>query len=254
MTAAEKRAAAASTAESIDSQLRMVAAAAAAAAEAQAHAEALRQRHETALARAQAQQLLLQQQQAALGERTDAEGAGAQLYMHAAAPAPAPADFGVDDLFGVFNAFAQFGARSGGSSGGGSSSEPELDGKGFAKLCRESGVSREPGVTAASIDIGFTKAAKARSRTARTVDFAGFQAALGHISQDLCAQTGRDFEEAFGHVLALASSCPGPLAHGTFADVRGSVYDKLTDVRGYTGAHRFRFSEDGRGIPTTAKG
>lgn len=37
-----------------------------------------------------------------------------------------------------------------------------------------------------------------------------------------------------------------PIAHGTITQANG-VYDKLTNVAGYTGTHKQRFNSDGTG-------
>jgi len=55
-----------------------------------------------------------------------------------------------------------------------------------------------------------------------------------------------------GHAVAPSEAVVGyayrhAAATSLYADA-GDVYDRLTDVRGYTGTHRHRFDTDGRGL------
>lgn len=66
-------------------------------------------------------------------------------------------------------------------------------------------------------------------------------------------RTGAEMQRAWGSPAVAPSQTVSGYAYRHAAAVSqwtgaGSVYDRLTDVRGYTGLHRHRFDADGRGV------
>ena len=116
-----------------------------------------------------------------------------------------------------FGEFAEFGNPSANAL---SPLQREMDSKQFAKLCKESGVSKRNSDTVA-VDLAF---AKARSGKSRRLSFADFLVAVALLAQDL--------KIAEADILDAIASCPGPRrnSNATFEYVR--LYD---DVSTYTG-------------------
>jgi len=54
-------------------------------------------------------------------------------------------------------------------------------------------------------------------------------------------------EEATGALYAGMQKSGGPKVRATGTSTKGTIYDKLTDSSQYTGAHKHRFDDDGRG-------
>ena len=130
-------------------------------------------------------------------------------------------------LRAMFDCFAAFGSSRQGV--------PELDGVRFAKFCTDTKLIDDR-FTLTDVDLTFVRAC---SKGRRRIDFDGFSRALGLIAQ----RKGIAATELHTAVLAA----PGPLSRGTHA-AHGGVLDKLTDPSQYTGAHKWRFDAEGRGL------
>jgi hypothetical protein len=117
-----------------------------------------------------------------------------------------------------------------------------MDNVKFSKLCRETKVIGR-GLTPASVDITFSKV---KPKGGRAIDFAGFQEALQILASEKYSRD--DPATAFDKIIALIERAGGPKTTGTSATAtKGNIYDRLTDTRGYTGAHKQRFDASGRG-------
>lgn len=140
-------------------------------------------------------------------------------------------------LEAVFSSYAAFGA---GSKGGAA----VLESAKFAKLCRESGIIAGK-LTPASVDMAFTKA---KAPGARTIDFAGFNAALHNLAAEVAGK-GADSSAAYEAICAKVTAHGGPSVAGATATATGGgIFSKLTDASKYTGAHKERFDAAGHGL------
>jgi len=139
-------------------------------------------------------------------------------------------DMSVVSLDGVFVSFCSFGA--------GGDLVTEMDNVHFAKLCRDCGL-LDRHFTTVDVDLIFSKA---KTRGARKISFSEFH--------DCLTMIGKDKGVSKGEIIDVLLNSPGPVIIAAQADRadRGSVLARLTDTRRYTGAHKHRFSEDGRGL------
>lgn len=152
--------------------------------------------------------------------------------------APRATDFRPEaaDLYAIFMAYCAFGATS--------SLPEEMDNARFAKLCRECGLVDGRRVTPASVDIAFSSVKDRGKRTIRFEQFIGALAAIGKARAP-----GTEPAVAVQAVVDAVISAGGPALVGTAGtDTSSGIYARLTDHRGYTGAHKERFdAETGAG-------
>ncbi|KAM9817259.1 tubulin polymerization-promoting protein family member 3 [Neosynchiropus ocellatus] len=121
------------------------------------------------------------------------------------------------------------------------SSGTELNGKNWAKLCKDCKIIDGKGVSATDVDIVFSKV---KTKTSRVITFPQFQTAL----QDLAPKRfkGQSPEEALKSIYSLVESGE-PTNAGVTKVVKAAAVDRLTDTSRYTGSHKERFDEGGRG-------
>ncbi|NXU24768.1 TPPP2 protein, partial [Thalassarche chlororhynchos] len=136
----------------------------------------------------------------------------------------------------VENAFRKFAIY-----GDTSASGNDMTGKNFSKMCKECGVMDGKAVTSTDIDIVFNKV---KTKGARTITFAEFQQAM----KELCCKRfkGKSPEEALQAVYGLIEGKEPGSVGATKATKVGGV-ERLTDTSKYTGSHKERFDESGKG-------
>ncbi|XP_078735848.1 tubulin polymerization-promoting protein family member 3-like [Lampetra fluviatilis] len=117
----------------------------------------------------------------------------------------------------------------------------ELNGKNWAKLCRDCRVADGKRVTATDVDIVFSKV---KERTARVITVPQFLSALEELSRKRFPS--REPEHALRGVHGLVAGGAPAIAGVTKATSAGAV-SRLTDASRFTGSHRERFDEAGRG-------
>ncbi|XP_061421599.1 tubulin polymerization-promoting protein family member 3-like isoform X2 [Lethenteron reissneri] len=117
----------------------------------------------------------------------------------------------------------------------------ELNGKNFAKLCKDCKVIDGKAITSTDVDIAFSKV---KQKAARVITFEEFKEALQQLS---CKRfKDKDEQEALEETYKLIAG-KSPIIHGvTKATNKGGV-GRLTDPSKYTGTHKMRFDETGKG-------
>ncbi|NWS74895.1 TPPP2 protein, partial [Crotophaga sulcirostris] len=133
----------------------------------------------------------------------------------------------------AFRKFAAYGDKS--------ASGNNMTGKNFSKMCKECGVMDGKAVTSTDVDIVFNKV---KTKGARTITFAEFQQAM----KELCGKRFKDKspEEALQAVYGLIEGKePGNV--GTTKATKAGAVERLTDTSKYTGSHKERFDESGKG-------
>ncbi|KAF6721024.1 Tubulin polymerization-promoting protein family member 3 [Oryzias melastigma] len=117
----------------------------------------------------------------------------------------------------------------------------ELNGKNWAKLCKDCKIIDGKHVTGTDVDIVFTKV---KQKTARVITYEEFQQAL----QELAFKRFRDQsqDDAFQSICKLVEG-QGPANVGVTKAAKIAAVDRLTDTSRYTGSHKERFDESGRG-------
>ncbi|KFV68117.1 Tubulin polymerization-promoting protein family member 2, partial [Dryobates pubescens] len=139
-------------------------------------------------------------------------------------------------MSGVEAAFLKFAVY-----GDTAASGSNMTGKNFSKMCKECGVMDGKAVTSTDVDIVFNKV---KTKGARTITFAEFQQAM----KELCGKRfkGKSPEEALQAVYGLIEGKEPGHVGATKATKVGGV-DRLTDTSKYTGTHKERFDESGKG-------
>ncbi|XP_028711914.1 tubulin polymerization-promoting protein family member 2 [Peromyscus leucopus] len=133
----------------------------------------------------------------------------------------------------TFHRFAVFGDTS--------SSGTEITNKNFSKLCKDCGIMDGKAVTSTDVDIVFSKV---KAKNARTINFQQFQEAMKELGQKRFK--GKSLDEALENVYKLMEGKDPATTGVTKATTVGGV-DRLTDTSKYTGTHKERFDESGKG-------
>ncbi|XP_076009912.1 tubulin polymerization-promoting protein [Genypterus blacodes] len=117
----------------------------------------------------------------------------------------------------------------------------ELHGKNWSKLCKDCGVIDSKNITLTDVDIVFSKVKK---KSSRTITFDEFKVALGELARKKYKEkTG---EEAEGEVFKLIEG-KSPVIAGVTRAVASPTVSRLTDTTKFTGSHKERFDNSGRG-------
>lgn len=145
----------------------------------------------------------------------------------------------IEDLYNVYNSFCQFGSSKN-LAGPTTCAEPLMDGSKFAKFARDTKVVDKT-ITSTDIDIFFNKVKK---RDGRKLDFKSFQDALKLVAQKRSPKLQPT--EAYSSLVKFVCSKPGPKSSGTVPK-GGDIVSRLTDTSKYTGTHKHRFDDDGKG-------
>ncbi|XP_008582334.1 PREDICTED: tubulin polymerization-promoting protein family member 2 [Galeopterus variegatus] len=133
----------------------------------------------------------------------------------------------------TFHRFAVFGESSG--------SGAEMNNKNFSKLCKDCHVMDGKTVTSTDVDIVFSKV---KAKNARTITFVQFQEAMKELGQKRFK--GKNPDEALEGIYKLMEGQDPATTGVTKATTVGAV-DRLTDTSKYTGSHKERFDESGKG-------
>ncbi|XP_034030850.1 tubulin polymerization-promoting protein isoform X1 [Thalassophryne amazonica] len=117
----------------------------------------------------------------------------------------------------------------------------EMHGKNWSKLCKDCGVIDGKNVTLTDVDIVFSKVKK---KSCRTITYDEFKVALGELARKKYKEkTG---EEAEAEVFKLIEG-KAPVIAGVTRAVASPTVSRLTDTTKFTGSHKERFDDTGRG-------
>uniref|UniRef100_A0A7N9AP20 Tubulin polymerization promoting protein n=1 Tax=Mastacembelus armatus TaxID=205130 RepID=A0A7N9AP20_9TELE len=117
----------------------------------------------------------------------------------------------------------------------------EMHGKNWSKLCKDCSVIDGKNITLTDVDIVFSKVKK---KSCRTITFDEFKAALGELARKKYKdKTG---EEAEAEVFKLIEG-KAPIIAGVTVTVASPTVSRLTDTTKFTGSHKERFDDTGRG-------
>ncbi|KAJ6653004.1 hypothetical protein lerEdw1_010209 [Lerista edwardsae] len=117
----------------------------------------------------------------------------------------------------------------------------EMTGKNFSKMLKETGVMDGKFVTSTDVDIVFNKV---KSKNARNITFGEFQLAIKELSAKRFK--GKATEEALEATNKLMEG-KTPANVGATKSVAQAAVERLTDTSKYTGTHKERFDESGKG-------
>ncbi|XP_003213640.2 tubulin polymerization-promoting protein family member 2 [Meleagris gallopavo] len=169
-----------------------------------------------------------------IGDVTCSEGV--QLQVSLAAPSLPTHSLHSSKMSGLEESFRKFAIY-----GDTAASGNNMTGKNFSKMCKECGVMDGKAVTSTDIDIVFNKV---KTKGARTINFAEFQQAM----KEICVKRfkGKSPEEALQAVYGLIEG-KEPSSVGTTKVAKVAGVERLTDTSKYTGSHKERFDESGKG-------
>ncbi|KAF7236043.1 Tubulin polymerization-promoting protein family member 3 [Varanus komodoensis] len=117
----------------------------------------------------------------------------------------------------------------------------EMNGKNWSKLCKDCKVIDGKGVTSTDVDIVFSKV---KGKTARVINYTEFKKALEELAPKRFKDKSK--EEAFESICELVAGKEPANVGVTKAKSVGAV-ERLTDTSKYTGSHKERFDESGKG-------
>ncbi|XP_028933901.1 tubulin polymerization-promoting protein family member 2 [Ornithorhynchus anatinus] len=126
--------------------------------------------------------------------------------------------------------------------GDSSSQGTDLNNKNFSKLCKDCGILDGKFITSTDVDIVFSKV---KQKSARTITWQQFQEAVKELGAKRFK--GQSADEVLQTVFRLMEG-KGPTPTGvTKAMTSVGGVDRLTDTSHYTGSHKERFDESGKG-------
>ncbi|XP_063169295.1 tubulin polymerization-promoting protein family member 3 [Candoia aspera] len=117
----------------------------------------------------------------------------------------------------------------------------EMNGKNWAKLCKDCKVIDGKGVTSTDVDIVFSKV---KAKSSRVISYEEFKQALEELAPKRFKDKSN--EEAFESICQLVVGKEPTNVGVTKAKTVGAV-ERLTDTSKYTGSHKERFDESGKG-------
>ncbi|XP_035002028.1 tubulin polymerization-promoting protein family member 3 [Hippoglossus stenolepis] len=117
----------------------------------------------------------------------------------------------------------------------------ELNGKNWAKLCKDCKIIDGKNVTVTDVDIVFSKV---KQKTSRVITYEEFHRALQELAPKRFK--GQSKEEALRSIVALVEGGE-PSNAGVTKVAKTAAVDRLTDASRYTGSHKERFDESGKG-------
>ncbi|XP_042171855.1 tubulin polymerization-promoting protein family member 3 isoform X1 [Oncorhynchus tshawytscha] len=148
------------------------------------------------------------------------------------------------DLEQLMNSFKKFAIH-----GDTKATGKEMNGKNWAKLCKDCKIIDGKNVTGTDVDIVFTKVKtvlwnRCRAKTSRVITYEEFQRALEELAPKRFK--GQSKEEALTSVYKLIEG-KEPTNIGVTKMAKTAAVDRLTDTTKYTGSHKERFDESGKG-------
>ncbi|MBN3276380.1 TPPP3 protein, partial [Polyodon spathula] len=117
----------------------------------------------------------------------------------------------------------------------------EMTGKNFVKLCKDCRVIDGKNITTTDVDIVFSKV---KPKSARVVNFEQFKQALKELAPKRFK--GKGEEEALQETYRLIAG-KEPANIGVTKTAKAGAVDRLTDTAKFTGAHKERFDDTGKG-------
>ncbi|XP_045897930.1 tubulin polymerization-promoting protein family member 3-like [Micropterus dolomieu] len=117
----------------------------------------------------------------------------------------------------------------------------ELNGKNWAKLCKDCRIVDGKNVTSTDVDIVFSKV---KQKTSRVITYEEFRNALEELAPKRFK--GQSKEEALESIFKLVEGRE-PTNVGVTKVAKTAAVDRLTDASRYTGSHKERFDKSGKG-------
>ncbi|XP_067911631.1 tubulin polymerization-promoting protein [Heterodontus francisci] len=117
----------------------------------------------------------------------------------------------------------------------------EMHGKNWSKLCKDCNIIDGKNVTITDVDIVFSKV---KAKSFRTITFDQFKDALEELARKRFK--GKIKEEAIQEIHKLIEG-ESPVISGITKTVLSPTLERLTDTSKFTGSHKERFDQSGKG-------
>ncbi|XP_041040154.1 tubulin polymerization-promoting protein [Carcharodon carcharias] len=117
----------------------------------------------------------------------------------------------------------------------------DMNGKNWSKLCKDCNVTDGKNVTITDVDIVFSKV---KAKSFRTITFDQFKDALEELAEKRFK--GKTKEEAIQEIHKLIEG-KFPVVSGITKTVLSPTLTRLTDTSRFTGSHKERFDQSGKG-------
>ncbi|XP_023680078.1 tubulin polymerization-promoting protein isoform X2 [Paramormyrops kingsleyae] len=117
----------------------------------------------------------------------------------------------------------------------------EMHGKNWSKLCKDCGVIDGKSITLTDVDIVFSKVKK---KSCRTITFDQFKEALMELAMKRFKE--KSAEDAAEEIFKMIEG-KSPVILGVTRAVASPTVSRLTDTTKFTGSHKERFDQTGRG-------
>ncbi|XP_061592559.1 tubulin polymerization-promoting protein family member 3 [Cololabis saira] len=140
------------------------------------------------------------------------------------------------DMENLLTAFRKFAVH-----GDSKATGKELNGKNWAKLCKDCKITDGKNITGTDVDIVFSKV---KQKTARVITFEEFQRALEELAPKRFKSESK--EESLHSIYKMVEGRE-PTNVGVTKVTKTAAVDRLTDTSRYTGSHKERFDGTGRG-------
>ncbi|XP_029008639.1 tubulin polymerization-promoting protein family member 2 [Betta splendens] len=117
----------------------------------------------------------------------------------------------------------------------------EMNGKNFAKLCKDCHIIDGKNVTTTDVDIVFSKV---KVKSARVITFEQFAQAMAELAAKRFKGPSKEesLQQLYGLIIGKE-----PTNAGVTKVAKAAAVDRLTDASKYTGSHKERFDESGKG-------
>ncbi|XP_051999694.1 tubulin polymerization-promoting protein-like isoform X1 [Xyrauchen texanus] len=117
----------------------------------------------------------------------------------------------------------------------------EMHGKNWSKLCKDCGVIDGKNITLTDVDIVFSKV---KNKSSRAITYSQFKEALAELARKRFKEkSSEDAAQEVYHMIEGKS----PVISGVTRAVASPTVSRLTDTTKFTGSHKERFDETGRG-------
>jgi len=126
----------------------------------------------------------------------------------------------------------------------GNASAVEMTGKNFDKWLKDAGLLDPKTVSTTVTGIAFSKVTGPKRKT---LTYNETKDVLIKVAEDRASKTKKPVQDELDLITAKLAAIDGPSLAGATKPVAANVVDRLTDTSKYTGSHKERFDESGKG-------
>ncbi|KAI6178257.1 P25-alpha [Aphelenchoides besseyi] len=126
----------------------------------------------------------------------------------------------------------------------GGSTANEITGKNFDKWLTDAGVIDKKNITTIMTGISFSKVTGPKKKA----NFSETKEVLANVAKDRATTSKKDVQDELDDIIEKLSKLEAPVVKvAVKPETQSNVYERLTDTKKYTGSHKERFDESGKG-------